>query len=358
MPSPHKLTLPKLSKLSLKGKRVLVRVDWNVEVKNGRVVDDFRIRAAIPTLSMIRRRGGKLMVISHCAKGQRIDPIMERGMKLLGEKFEFLANLREDPREEANDMAFAQSLAKFGDVYVNEAFSVSHRAHASVVQLPKLLPSAVGLLFEQEVKKLALLFKPVHPFLFILGGAKFETKVPLLDALSPHADAVMVLGGNTNTFLAAQGIAVGKSHYEKDALGRVKSHYSGQKFLLPYDVRVQKNAVRSVRDIASGDLIKDVGPATLRDLEILANTSRMILWNGPLGILEEGYDKGTKELIRILTNTQAKVIVGGGDTHLLIHQMKKEKAFYHVSTGGGAMLDFLAEGTLPAISALIAGKKK
>lgn len=358
MPSPNNITLPSLTKLALKGKRVLVRVDWNVEVKNGKVVDDFRIRATIPTLKLIRRRGGKLMVIAHCERGQSIVPIMEHGIKLLGEKFEYLANLREDPREDANDVGFAKSLAKFGDVYVNEAFSVSHRKHASIMRLPKLLPSAAGPLFIDEVKKLSAVRKPAHPFMIILGGAKFSTKVPLLDALADHADAVMVLGGNANTFLVAQGLRVGASHYEDAALKRVKSHYSGQKFLLPYDVRVQKNVVKSVRDVATNDSIKDVGPATLRDIEILAQTSRTVLWNGPLGILEEGYDKGTKELIRILADAPAKVIVGGGDTHLLIHKMKKEQAFYHVSTGGGAMLDFLADGTLPAINALIAGKKR
>lgn len=357
MPLPNK-KLPQLSTLSMRGKRVLIRVDWNVSVANGRVVDDFRIRATIPTLKTIRAKGGKLMVIAHCKKGQSIKPIMERGMKLLGEKFEYLANLREDPREENNSVAFGKSLSKFGDVYVNEAFSASHRKHASIVQLPKLLPAAFGPLFLTEVKKLAEVVHPTHPFLFILGGAKFSTKIPLLDAIAHNADAVMVLGGNTNTFLVAQGSSVGKSLYEKQAINRVKSHYSGQKFLLPYDVRVQKNVVKSVADINKNDVIVDVGPATLSDLEPLVAASRMVLWNGPLGIIEKGYDKGTRDVIRMLADAPGKVIVGGGDTHLLIHQLKKEASFYHVSTGGGAMLDFLADGTLPGIEAFGTNKKR
>ncbi len=341
----HKL--PDLKKARLKGKRVLIRVGFNVPIRNGKVADDFRIRKAIPTIKYVVKKGGIPILLTHLEPVKSIAPVKKHVEKLLGHEIEFLENTRFHPGEKKNSADYAKRLARFGDVYVNEAFSNSHRKHASMVGIPKYLPSYAGFLFVEEVKKLEEVLDPKHPFLFILGGRKFETKVKLMKKFLGIADGIYVGGATANAFLRARGFPTGKSEIEK----KVNSVFLKDHVFTPIDVVVQRKVVRDVEDVRKSDVILDAGPKTVKEMKGLIKDARMVLWNGPLGNTEKGYTEGTEALIRALTRANGKVVIGGGDTHLYLKG--KEDAFYHISTGGGAMLDFLADGDLPGINALL-----
>lgn len=370
----HKL--PQLESVSLEGKTALVRVDFNVPVENGKITDDFRIQKTRPLLEDLRRRGARMLLLSHLTEkkehrsfkpllselqkkcGMKIDfalTIAEAREKLKAEKTEavLLENLRVFSGEERNDLNFARELASLGDVFINESFSQSHRPNASVVRLPKLLPSYVGPVFAEEVKKLGEAFHPKHPFVFILGGVKFRTKVTVLDHMLEKADSVFIGGAIANTFLYAAGYEVGKSPVERDAASSIRKKFlKHAKLILPVDVRVHEKKVRKVSEIESKDYLCDIGPETVDLLKQELKGAATVLWNGPLGFVEKGYDDSTLELIRMLSRMKAHIIIGGGDTAAIIRKKKLERKFYHLSTGGGAMLEFLAKGTLPGIQAI------
>ncbi len=345
---------------SLKGKRVIVRVDFNVPVKNGVIDDNFRIKKGIPTIKYLVDKGASVLIIMHLGKdgSDDITPVIKeffRLSKIAKKSVEFYPNIRKFKGEETNDKNFAKELAKLGDIYVNDAFSVSHRAHTSVVGLPKLLPSYAGFQLEEEVKNLSQVFdKPKHPFLFILGGAKFSTKMPLIKKYLKIADYVFIGGALANDFLKAKGFEVGDSLVDKENYN-IGKLLNNKKLLLPIDVIVKtKNGLvsKNAHEVLKDETILDIGMMSVKSLQEYIQKSKLILWNGPLGKYETGGGNSTKSVLKIIAKSKATSIIGGGDTVSLISEMKLEKNFSFVSTGGGATLDFLSAGTLPGVKAL------
>lgn len=358
-------------------RKVLLRVDFNVPLKNGKVADDFRIRASLPTIQHWLRTGAQVFLITHSEENGELlhlDAVKCLLEELLGlpvgfardklpdvpEKFAervvLFDNIRLNAGEKKCDPRFAETLASWGDYYVNDAFAASHREHASIVLLPKLLPHEAGLLFQKEVENLSKFFKPQRPFLFILGGKKFETKEPIISRFLTNADAIFVGGALGNTFLSHRGYRVGFSNVERVHISRYV--LTNHKILLPEDVVLlrgkKKKTVSLVptSNIEHGDLIYDAGPKTIKELADLAKEAKSILWNGTLGVCENGFTYGTKTFAKELGKSKAFKVVGGGDTVAAIRKFKLEKNFDFISTGGGAMLEFLAKGTLPGIEAL------
>ncbi|OGI90244.1 phosphoglycerate kinase [Candidatus Nomurabacteria bacterium RIFCSPLOWO2_01_FULL_40_15] len=362
---------------NISGKKVLVRVDFNVPVENDIVLDTFKIRKALPTINFLIENKAKLILISHLGKeGKTLEPVAEAFNKFVqaqfikavtGPKVEeavekmkdgeviLLENLRTEPGEQANDPSFAASLAKLADIYVNEAFPVSHREAASVVLLPKLLPAYAGIQLQNEINNLSVVFEnKEHPFLFILGGAKFSTKMPLIEKYLNLADHIFVAGALSNDFLKAGGHEVGMSLTDGIDHG-FEEILKNKKIIVPEDVVTlsgDKLINKMVIEIEPTDTILDIGDETIKKLEPLIKNAKLILWNGPLGKYEAGGEKGTKKVLKLIADSSAKSIIGGGDTVALISQMDLEKDFSFVSTGGGATLDFLVNGTLPGLKAL------
>ncbi|MFA6274459.1 MAG: phosphoglycerate kinase [Candidatus Paceibacterota bacterium] len=365
---------------NIKGKTALVRVDFNVPVKNGKVEDDFRIKKSLPTIKFLLKKGAKIILLSHTTeKGGTLKPMakylkikfipdLEVGNIKNGEAV-LLENLRNYPGEMGNDLEFAKKLAKLGDFYVNDAFSVSHRAHASIVGIPKYLPSYAGFQLEEEIKNLSKVLKPKHPFLFILGGAKFSTKMPLIKKYIGKVDNLFIGGALSNDFLKARGYEVGKSLVDGENYGiesilknNPPSHKAsaGQgKLILPNEVLVKsgkKLINRNVNEVKKDEMIIDIGLSAEKILAPLIKKSKLILWNGPLGKYEDGGDKATKKILKLVLNSKAQVVIGGGDIVGVLSELKVEskklKPNIFISTGGGATLDFLANSTLPGIKAL------
>lgn len=352
-------------------KRVLLRLDLNVPIQGGRIVDDFRIRAALPTIRELLRKGAQVFIITHLEEDDatpHLDVVHRALERLLKHKIQFIRgtipakskhlngriilfdNIRLNKGEKTNDLVFARRLASCGDYFINDAFSASHRAHASIVGIPKLLPSALGPLMEREMKELSRALRPQHPFLFVLGGKKFSTKEPLARAFLKKADTVAMVGALANTFLAERGVLVGKSAVEKEKIPHAILWH--KKIVLPSDavvLRGDKKKTVSLNEITPSDVIFDAGPKTTNKLAALAQKSRLILWNGPLGLYEKGFAQGTRDFAKALGKSKAYKIVGGGDTIAVIRALSLEKNFDFISTGGGAMLEFLAHGTLTGI---------
>ena len=333
-----------------------MRVDFNVPIKNGKVLDDFRIQKALPTIRFLQKKGAKVVLISHLGEDGKasMKPVADCLKQYIKKNVTLLENIRKYPGEEKNDPRFAKKLSELGDFYVNEAFSVSHRKHASIVGVPKYLPSYAGFQLEAEVKNLSKVFKkPKHPFLFILGGAKFSTKMPLLQKYIKIADQIFIGGALANDFLKAEGYTVGKSLVD-DTKG-IKNILKNKKLILPVDVLVLSGGKfirRQVDEVQKNDIIIDIGDKSVKMAEEYIKKSKLILWNGPLGKYENGGDKATKKLLKAVAQSRAESIIGGGDIVSIVSEMKMEKKFSFVSTGGGATLDFLANGTLPGIKAL------
>ena len=361
------------------GKRVLLRLDLNVPLEAGSVRDGYRIERSLPTIDRLRAMGARVILLSHIGKGKPEDTLAPVA-KYLNQKFPvtfldqlmnhenariisgmhdgdvvLIENLRHNKGEEKNDPEFTRYLASFGDVYVNDAFAVSHRHHASIVGLPELLPSYAGMLLAEEVAHLAAAFKPQHPFLFILGGAKVSTKMPLLKKFLDTADHVFVGGAVVNNFFKVAGHKIGRSLYEESELSSLSSYLSHEHLILPSDVVVKSEGgseVRNVDSVNPGDMIVDVGPETIRNMEKIVASAALVVWNGPLGYYEEGFTDGTQELLSLVANSRGMSIIGGGDTVALIDEMGFLDRFSFISTGGGAMLDFLLNETLPGVDAL------
>ena len=363
---------------NLKGVKVFLRADFNVPIKNGAVMDDFRIRAALPTIEYLCSRGARLVIASHIEvpEGEKstLEPVAgvlaklgttgtfvrdyrkayEASESLKDGECILLENLRTWDGEKKNDPKFAEELASLADIYVNDAFPVSHREHASVVGVPKLLPGYAGLQFQKEVENLSRAFNPSHPFLFILGGAKFDTKMPLLTKFLNIADSIYIGGAIANDFFRAKGYEVGQSTLSNGEFD-VKPLLGEAKITLPYDVVTQTREVKSPSAGTATDNFLDIGPASVVQLKEKIAAAKFILWNGTLGYCEKGFSEGTNEIARALAAATARgatSIVGGGDTVAALSVIGLDDAFSFVSTAGGAMLDFLAQGTLPGIEAL------
>ena len=367
----------------LKGKRVILRLDFNVPIKNGKIVETMRIDRALPTVEYLIKKKARVIILSHIGKdaSSSLKPIvrylsrkikvgfvpdfrteeartMVEGLSLGG--VVVFENLRLD--ETDNDPEFAKYLASFGDIYINDAFAVTHRAHASVVGITKYLPSYIGFLIADEVKHLSLALNPKHPFLFILGGAKFETKMPLLKKFMKRADNIFVGGILANDFIRDAGLEVGTSTVDRYKFN-ITSLLKKGKIILPTDVVVsdsnhKKGIVKYIDDLSHGDAIVDVGPETIRSLAPILKKAKLIVWNGPLGYYEGGFDKGTIMLLKAIIGTKATSIIGGGDTAVVVEKNGLEKDLSFVSTGGGATLDYLVDGKLPGIEAVLKCKKR
>jgi len=350
-------------KKDLKGRKVLVRVDFNVPINNGVILDDFRIRKSLTTIKFLIDSGASVILITHLGKdgSESLEPIIKRFFKISKfpkTKISFFDNIRKFDGEIKNDLVFAKELSKLGDIYVNDAFSVSHRVHSSIVSLPKYLPSYAGFQLEEEIKNLSKVIKNVkHPFLYIAGGAKFSTKLPLLKKYLKLADNIFIGGALSNSFLKVKGYEVGKSLVDKDNHD-IKKIINNKKIILPIDVFVKssnKFLIKKIDQIGKEEDIIDIGKNTIDDLAKIIKSSKMILWNGPLGEYESGGEKATKKIMNILFDQKNKeIIIGGGDLVSCIPKsiVGKLKSNMFVSTGGGATLDFLVNGTLPGIKAL------
>lgn len=362
----------------LRGKTVLVRSSLNAPKDENGNIDDFRLEKGLPTLQYLKNHDAKVIVIGHIGRDaheslkpvhaclEKFIPITfvpdNRGPhvknalnNMVNGDIILLENLRREAGEISNDDTFADELASYADIYINDAFSVSHREHASIVGIPKKITGYAGLLFEDEYKELQYARNPEHPALFILGGAKFETKQPLVEKFLTIYDHVFVTGALANDFFMAEGYPIGKSLVSEPPVD-VRHLLQNQKVILPQDVTVLtkdgNKKVRELHDIEPDDVINDVGPKTLEVLKPIVAHAQFILWNGPLGDYQQGFEDGTKRLIEMIDKSDAESVVGGGDTMSLISKYGYQKRFSFCSTAGGSMLEFLLKGTLPGIEAL------
>ncbi len=383
--------------VDVKGKRVLVRVDFNVPLDDGRITDDRRIREALPTITELRRRGARVILASHLGRpdgkvveGLRLDPVARRLGELLGVPVRklpdcvgpdveravaqvrdgdvvLLENLRFHPEEEANDATFARALASVAQLYVNDAFGTAHRAHASTVGVTQFLPAVAGLLMEKELTYLSqALENPRRPFVAILGGKKVSDKIGVIRNLLTKADALLIGGAMGYTFLHAQGLSVGTSLIEEDKLALARSLMEDAAkrrvpFRLPDDVvaadRFAADAahrVVAVGSIPQGWMGLDIGPQTSAAYAAVIASAGTVMWNGPMGVFEfPAFAAGTRAVAEAMAQSKAVTIVGGGDSAAAVQQMGLADRMTHISTGGGASLEFLEGKQLPGVAALL-----
>ncbi len=381
--------------VELRGKRVLVRVDFNVPIKDGKVADATRIRAAIPTLKYILEQKPRYVVLmSHLGrpKGERkpefsLRPVVPVLSELLGVDVAFaddcvgevaqkaaealpeggvllLENTRFHPEEKKNDPNFARQLAALGDIFVNDAFGSAHRAHASTEGVAHYLPAVAGFLMEKELNYLAnAVANPQHPFIAILGGAKVSDKIGVIEALLGKCDRLLIGGGMANTFFAAQGYAMGDSLVEKDAIDTARAllEKAADKLLLPDEVVIadafandaNTRVIKAEEGVPDGWRILDIGHGTVEKFRQALQGAKMVVWNGPMGVFEmENFAKGTYAIAQILAESDAVTIIGGGDSAAAIHKAGLADRMSHISTGGGASLELLEGKELPGVVAL------
>jgi 3-phosphoglycerate kinase len=379
------------------GKRVLVRVDFNIPLDDGRISDDRRIREALPTITELRRRGARVILASHLGRpdgkvveGLRLDPVARRLGELLGVAVRklpdcvgpdveravaqmrdgdvvLLENLRFHPEEEANDATFARALASLAQLYVNDAFGTAHRAHASTVGVTRFLPAVAGLLMEKELTYLSQAREnPRRPFVAILGGKKVSDKIGVIRNLLTKADALLIGGAMGYTFLRAKGLAVGSSLTEEDKLDLARSLIEDAAkrrvpFRLPDDVVVADRFASDAahRVVAAGAIPQgwmglDIGPQTSAAYAAVIAGAGTVMWNGPMGVFEfPAFAAGTRVVAEAMAKSKAVTIVGGGDSAAAVQQMGLADRMTHISTGGGASLEFLEGKQLPGVAALL-----
>jgi len=377
--------------IDVKGKRVIVRTMLNAPIKAGQVNDAMRLKAAKPTIEYLLDHGARIILISHHSHdGQSLEPVADALSKILHHDVKFipstigaaaeravkalkpldillLENLRFHPEEEANDIEFAKTLASYGDIFVEDDFTTCHRAHASLVGIPKYLPAVAGFGVEREVTTITnVLENPSRPLIAVTGGAKLSTKIPILSFLLAKVDAVFVGGAMANTFLAATGKSVGKSLVESDQIELSKSIIANakkdnKKLFLPLDVVVTTSIdtptdVRTVdiNDVGNEDIIVDLGPNTIAQLDQVITDNCTIIWNGPAGIFEtKEFAAGTKALADKIILSDSYSLVGGGDTCDFVNNSGLSDKFSFVSTGGGASLELMSGNSLPGVEALL-----
>jgi len=389
--------------IEVEGKRVLVRVDFNVplDMKTGAITDDGRIRAALPTIRYLVDHRAKVILCSHLGRPDgkvveelRMAPIAQRLSQLtnlpvstasdcIGADVEkavstlkegdilLLENIRFHTEEEANDPFFAQALAKLADIYVDDAFGTAHRAHASTVGIAKYLPAVAGFLMEKELKALgSLLTNPEHPFGALLGGAKVSDKIGLIQNISDKVDLLLIGGGMAATFLKAQGYEVGLSLVETDKQGLAHelmeaAKRKGISLLVPADVMVANSIsaeatgeIVPIADIPTNKSIVDIGPKTVELFSQQIRQCQTVFWNGPMGVYEiPQFARGTKAMVELLASMKATTVIGGGSTAEIVEEMNLTHKMTHVSTGGGASLNFLKGKSLPGVSVLLDKEK-
>ena len=387
-----------IDELDARGKRALVRVDFNVPVKDGAVADDTRIRAALPTIERLVEQGARVVLMSHLGRpaGEGFEeaftlrPAAQRLSELLGKPVVFatdtvgpdaqakaaslrdgdvlvVENLRFDKREKKNDPAFCEELAALGDVYVNDAFGTAHRAHASTAGVAALLPAYAGYLMQREVATLSgMLEEPRRPFTAILGGSKVSDKIKVIDALMDTCDTLVIGGGMCFTFLFAQGKAVGTSLKEEDWVERAaamiaKAEERGVKLLLPVDVVVADRFAEdaetltvSVDDIPDGMMGLDIGPETAKLYADAVAEAKTVFWNGPMGVFEmAAFEAGTKAVAEaVAANADADTVIGGGDSVAAVNKFGLAEQMTFISTGGGASMELVQGEALPGVEAL------
>ena len=373
-------------------KHILLRVDFNVSLSSDKlsISDDIRIRQALPTINYLLKNGNRLILVSHLDRPKGRDPKLslkivadhlqslisdykvilinnflstddqERIKAQVDKEIIMLENIRFYPEEKANDEMFAKKLAALAEIYVNDAFGVSHRFDASIVGVPKYLPSYLGLLFKKEIRMISqAIDKPQKPVVAIIGGAKISTKINLLGRLMDTADYLLIGGGLANTFFCSEGNNIGKSYCELAEVNNAKkillmSKEKKTALILPDDFIVKSGAVKKINQIESDDEILDIGPETQAKFGAVIAKAKTIIWNGPVGYIEDpNFRRGTDFIYYSITqNPNAISIVGGGDTLAAISKKEYLDKINHVSTGGGAMLEFIEKGTLPGIKAI------
>lgn len=384
--------------LDLKDKKVLVRVDFNVPIKDGVIGDDNRIVAALPTIKYIVEHGGKAILFSHLGrvkteedkKGKSLAPVAERLQELLGQKVIFVPHTRgpelekaiddmkdgdvllventrfedvDGKKESGNDPELGKYWASLGDVFVNDAFGTAHRSHASNVGIASHLPSAVGFLMEKEIKFIGEAVEhPKRPFIAILGGAKVSDKIGVIENLLSKADKILIGGGMTYTFYAAKGMAVGKSLLEEEKVALAKDilKKAGDKLVLPIDSKTAAEFSNDVPveehagDVPEGQMGLDIGPETIALYAQILDGSKTVVWNGPMGVFEmSNFADGTIGVCEAIANLKdATTIIGGGDSAAAAKQLGFADKFTHISTGGGASLELLEGKTLPGLAAI------
>lgn len=383
--------------VDVKGKRVLMRVDFNVPMNDqGEITDDKRITAALPSIQYLIEHGAKVILMSHFGrpKGQvvdslRLDPVAKRLGELLGKAVikvddcigpeveakvnemqdgdvMLLENVRFYPEEEANDPEFAKKLAALGDLYVNDAFGAAHRAHASTEGVAKYLPAVAGFLMEKELKFLGgAVNDPKRPFVAILGGAKVKDKIAVIESLLNKVDTLIIGGGMAYTFLKAKGYEIGKSLLDEERIDFCReimqqAEAKGVKLLLPVDVVIANEfAADAEHRVVAADQIPadweglDIGPKTVELFSEAVKTAATVVWNGPMGVFEwEAFANGTNQIAKALAESDAITIIGGGDSAAAVEQANLADKMTHVSTGGGASLEFLEGKELPGVAAL------
>jgi phosphoglycerate kinase len=376
----------------VKGKKVILRLGYDVPIKNGKVVDNTRIKESLPTLNYLLGKGAKVIIITHQGRPDgkaveelRLSPVAEELARLIGKPVKtardcigaeaksaasslkegeilMLENLRFHREEEANDPQFSKQLASLGDIYVNDAFSVSHRAHASIEGITKFLPGYAGFLLQKEIEMLGRLIEnPEKPFIALLGGAKVSDKIGVITSLSKKADSILIGGAMQFTFLKAQGKETGTSIMETEKVEMAKKMLKTGKIVLPVDAIVadspdSKDISTVVIDkIPAGKKGLDIGSETVKLFSGKLAAAKTIVWNGPVGMFEkEAFSKGTVELAKAIASSRATTVIGGGDTIAAAEKAGVKAKFTFVSTGGGAMLEFLEGKELPGIAALTA----